>query len=111
VYQKVGEIDASAGSLNDASGNGTWDSVKAGYLNQVEKALASAGHREKKQVLEDVRSHLDQRFSELGADEQTWENMQAAGQTNRCFDFQVSKNICFDSDLCRCSLLVWCTEI
>ena len=77
VYQKVGEIDASAGSLNDASGNGTWDSVKAGYLRQVEKALASAGHREKKQVLEDVRSHLDQRFSELAFDEQTWENMQA----------------------------------
>jgi hypothetical protein len=57
--------------------NGTWESIKAGYLGQVEKALASAGHREKKQVLEDVRSHLDQRFSELGDDEQTWENMQA----------------------------------
>ncbi len=56
--------------------NGTWDSVKAGYLKQVQKALASVGHREKKQVLEDVRSHLDQRFSELGADEQTWENFQ-----------------------------------
>jgi len=57
--------------------NGTWDSVKAGYLGEVEKALASAGHRERKQVLEDVRNHLDQRFGELGPDEQTWENMQA----------------------------------
>jgi len=76
VYQKVGQIGDSAGSLNDASGNGTWDSVKTGYLDQVEKALALAGHREKKQVLEDVRSHLDQRFSELAFDEQTWENMQ-----------------------------------
>lgn len=77
VYKKVNKIGESAGGLKGASGNGTWDSVKAGYLRQVEKALASAGHREKKQVLEDVQSHLDQRFSELGADEQTWENMQA----------------------------------
>ncbi len=57
--------------------NGTWDSVKAGYLREVERALASAGHQEKKQVLEDVKSHLDQRFSELGPDEQAWENFQA----------------------------------
>ena len=56
--------------------NGTWESVKAGYLEQVEKALASVGHREKKQVLEDVKNHLDQRFNELGPDEQTWENFQ-----------------------------------
>jgi hypothetical protein len=77
VYQKVSKIGASPGRLIDESGNGTWDSVKAGYLGQVEKALASVGHREKKQVLEDVRSHLDQRFSELASDEQTWENMQA----------------------------------
>jgi hypothetical protein len=59
------------------STNGTWESVKAGYLEQVQKAIASVGHREKKQVLEDVKSHLDQRFNELGPDEQTWENMQA----------------------------------
>jgi uncharacterized membrane protein len=77
VYQKVGEIGESAGRLNDESENGTWETVKAGYLEQVEKALASVGHREKKQVLEDVSSHLNQRFSELGDDEQTWENMQA----------------------------------
>jgi len=58
-------------------GNINWDRVKAGYLREVDKALASAGHQEKKQVLEDVQSHLNQRFNELGPDEQTWENMQA----------------------------------
>lgn len=77
VYQKVGQVGESARRLNNESGDGTWESVKAGYLKQVEKALSSAGRRETKQVLEDVNSHLDQRFSELGPEEQTWENMQA----------------------------------
>ena len=55
----------------------TWDSLKTEYLHQVEKALSSVKHPRSKEVLEDVRSHLDRRFAELGPDEQTWENFQA----------------------------------
>ncbi|MHC5059673.1 MAG: DUF4019 domain-containing protein [Planctomycetota bacterium] len=76
VYQRVGEIGETAGCLNDESENGKWNSVKAGYLEQVQKVLASAGNREKKQVLEDVSSHLDSRYAELSEDERTWENFQ-----------------------------------
>ena len=55
----------------------TWESVKAKYLHQVEKALSSAKHPRRKEVLEDVCSHLDRRFTELGPDQQTGENFQA----------------------------------
>ncbi len=58
------------------SNNKTWQNVKAGYLHQVEKALALVSHPRKQQVLKDIQAHLEQRFSELSADEQTWENMQ-----------------------------------
>jgi len=54
-----------------------WESLKAEYLHQVEKALSSVRHPRKREVLEDVRSHLDRRFAELKPDEQTWENFQA----------------------------------
>jgi serine protease AprX len=57
--------------------NKTWDSVKADYLRQVEKALYSVRHPRSKEVLEDVRSHLDRRFAELEPAEQTWENFQS----------------------------------
>ncbi len=76
VYQKVGQGGGAANRLNDESENGKWNSVKAGYLEQVQKALVSACHREKKQVLEDVSSHLDRRYAELSEDERTWENFQ-----------------------------------
>ena len=59
-----------------SSNNKTWQNVKAGYLHQVEKALASVSHPRKQQVLKDIQAHLEQRFSELGADDQTWENFQ-----------------------------------
>jgi hypothetical protein len=55
----------------------TWESLKTEYLHQVEKALSSIKHPRKKEVLEDVCSHLDRRFAELKSDEQTWENFQA----------------------------------
>ena len=55
----------------------TWENVKAKYLHQVEKALSSVKHPRRKEVLEDVCSHLDRRFTELGPDQQTWENFQA----------------------------------
>ena len=54
----------------------TWDSVKSEYLKRVAKALSSVKHVRSKEVLEDVRSHLDRRFDELKPEEQTWENFQ-----------------------------------
>ncbi len=59
-----------------SSENKAWDSVKDGYLSQVEKALSSVKHPRKKEVLSDVGSHLERRFAELGPEEQTWENFQ-----------------------------------
>ena len=56
--------------------NKTWDSLKAKYLGQVAKALSSVKHPRTKDVLEDVRCHLQQRFAELEPDEQTRENLQ-----------------------------------
>ena len=54
--------------------NKTWDSVKAEYLRQVEKALSSVKHPRSKEVVEDVGSHLDRRFAELEPQQQTWED-------------------------------------
>ena len=54
-----------------------WDSVKAEYLRKAEKALSSVKHPRRKEVLEDVRSHLDRRFAELEPGQQTRENLQA----------------------------------
>ncbi|MHC4601932.1 MAG: carboxypeptidase regulatory-like domain-containing protein [Planctomycetota bacterium] len=54
-----------------------WESFKAEYLRKVEKALSSVKHPRSKEVLEDVRSHLDRRFAELEAQQQTRENFQA----------------------------------
>ena len=59
------------------SENKTWDALKAKYLHQVERALSSVRHPRRKEVLEDVRCHLEQRFAELEPDRQTWENFQA----------------------------------
>lgn len=59
------------------SENKKWDSLKAEYLRQVAKALSSVKHPRSKEVLEDVRSHLDRRFAELEPQQQTWENFQA----------------------------------
>ena len=55
----------------------TWETLKANYLRQVEKALSSVNHPRTKDIFEDVTSHLDQRFDELEPDQQTWENFQA----------------------------------
>lgn len=54
-----------------------WDALKAEYLRKVQKTLSSVRHPRSKEVLDDVRSHLDRRFAELGAEQQTWENFQA----------------------------------
>lgn len=55
----------------------TWDTLKTEYLRQVEKALSSVKHPRSKDILEDVTSHLDQRFAKLEPRQQTWEDFQA----------------------------------
>ena len=60
-----------------SSENRTWDSLKAEYLSQVEKALSSVNHPRTNDVLDDVRSHLDRRFAELSPHQQSWENFRA----------------------------------
>ena len=58
------------------SENQTWGSLKAEYLRTVEKALSSVKSPRSKEVLDDVRSHLDRRFAELEPNQHTWENFQ-----------------------------------
>lgn len=58
------------------SENKTWESLKAEYLHQVQKALSLVNHPRSKDVLEDVSCHLDRRFAELGPDQHSWENFQ-----------------------------------
>lgn len=53
-----------------------WEQVRRDYLNKIEKALTGAAESERRQILNDVTVHLDRRFAELTAEEQTWENMQ-----------------------------------
>ncbi|MHC4570611.1 MAG: HAAS signaling domain-containing protein [Planctomycetota bacterium] len=58
------------------SENKKGDSLKAKYLDQVQKALSSVKHPRSKDILDDVRCHLEQRFAELEPDEQTRESLQ-----------------------------------
>ncbi|UCD51506.1 MAG: tetratricopeptide repeat protein [Phycisphaerales bacterium] len=55
----------------------TWQQLKAHYLGQVEKALASVRHPRARDVLEDVGAHLDRRRAELAPEQQTAENLRA----------------------------------
>ena len=59
------------------SENKKWESLKTEYLHKVEKALSSVKHPRGKEVLEDVRSHLDSRYSELAPEQRTPENFQS----------------------------------
>ncbi|MFH1616740.1 MAG: hypothetical protein ABIG61_16870, partial [Planctomycetota bacterium] len=54
----------------------TWETIKAEYLQKVTKALASARRRRRDEIIENVTSHLDEKFTSLVPDQQTWENMQ-----------------------------------
>jgi len=60
-----------------ASESKVWENLKAEYLNKVEKALSSVKHPHMAEVLEDVQSHLDQRFVALEPDEQTRKNIES----------------------------------
>jgi len=59
-----------------SSKNKTWETVKANYLRQVEEALSSVNHPRSREIIDDVRSHLDQRFAELEPHQHTWESYQ-----------------------------------
>lgn len=59
------------------SENEQWQQIRSEYLAKIEIALNDASVHERRQILDEVAVHLDQRFSELSPDEQTWENMQA----------------------------------
>jgi len=56
--------------------NRLWEDIKTQYLEQVRKALSSGKHPRSKEILEDIRSHLDRRFAELEPSQQTWEDFQ-----------------------------------
>ena len=53
-----------------------WETLKAEYLNMVKKALSSVKHPHLAEVLEDVQSHLDQRFAALDRDKQTRKDLE-----------------------------------
>lgn len=54
-----------------------WETLKAQYLNKVEKALSSVKHPHVAEVLEDVQSHLEQRFAALEPGKQTRKNLES----------------------------------
>ncbi len=54
-----------------------WETLKGQYLNKVEKTLSSVKHPQMTEILEDVQSHLEQRFAELSPDEQTRKNLES----------------------------------
>jgi len=58
------------------SENKVWETLKAEYLKKVEKALSSVKHPHIAEVLEDVQSHLEQRFAALEPDKQTRKNLE-----------------------------------
>ena len=52
-----------------------WETLKAEYLSKVKKALSLVKYPHMSEVIEDVQSHMDQRFSELKSNEQTNKNI------------------------------------
>ena len=53
-----------------------WETLKNKYLSKVEKALSSVKHPHIDEVLEDVKSHLEQKFAALENDAQNCRNME-----------------------------------
>ena len=56
--------------------NNSWITIRANYLNAVEKSLCKATKSQKAEILSNVAEHLDNRFRELSPEEKTWENFQ-----------------------------------
>jgi hypothetical protein len=59
------------------SESNAWKTLKAKYLNKVGKALSSVKHPHLAEVLEDVQSHLDQRFTALEPNKRTRKNLES----------------------------------
>ena len=53
-----------------------WQRLKEQYLKQIEDVLADCGQANIVEILNDVRGHLDRRYSELPPGQRTWENFQ-----------------------------------
>jgi len=58
------------------SENQTWEDVKSKYLREIEKALSAVKHPRIREVLDDVTSHLEQRFAELASQDRNCESFQ-----------------------------------
>jgi hypothetical protein len=54
-----------------------WLRLREQYLKQIEDVLAESSQPNVERIIEDVRSHLDRRFTELAPQQRTWENYQA----------------------------------
>ena len=53
-----------------------WGDLVAEYLGEVERALARVNHPRSREVLDDLRAHLEQRYNETRPDERTLERLQ-----------------------------------
>jgi hypothetical protein len=54
----------------------TWVSARDNYLRDVKDALKAAKYPGAKSIIEEVRQHLESRYSELPAENRTWEAYQ-----------------------------------
>jgi len=53
-----------------------WGDLVAEYLGEVERALARVNHPRSREVLDDLRAHLGQRYNETRPEERTLERLQ-----------------------------------
>lgn len=60
----------------ESSEDRNWRRLKEQYLKQIENVLAESGQPNARGIIDDVCSHLDRRFAELGPQQQTPENFQ-----------------------------------
>lgn len=53
-----------------------WQEIKANYLRQIKKCLADVDHPQRLEILANVSEHLDNKYAELSAAQQSWEGYQ-----------------------------------
>ncbi len=56
---------------------GNWEQLRDDYLHEVERRLRRVDHPRKREVLDDLRAHLAQRFAELSPEDRTPDGMKA----------------------------------
>jgi len=54
-----------------------WQALTSKYIRKVERVLAQVDHPRKKEVLQDLRDHLEMRFSDLKPDQRTPKQLEA----------------------------------